>query len=245
MTSKTYLITGAAQRIGAAIARQLHATGACVALHYHTSATAAAQLAAELNAIRPNSAATFAANLLDVARLPQLIEQVVTRFGRLDGLINNASSFYATPLADVNLTNWQELMGSNVQAPLFLAQAAAPFLQAQQGCIVGLIDIHAERPMAEHLVYNLAKAAHAQLIRALAVELAPHIRVNGVAPGVNVWPTSDYFDADSRQQLEASIPLNRIGTPEDIAKTVSFLIFDAPYITGEIIRVAGGRGVGL
>ncbi|MBY0346096.1 MAG: pteridine reductase [Neisseriaceae bacterium] len=245
MNSKTYLITGAAQRIGAAIARHLHAKGACVALHYHTSATAATQLAAELNAIRPNSAAPFAANLLNVAHLPTLIEQVIMQFGHLDGLINNASSFYATPLADVNLNNWQELMGSNVQAPLFLAQAAAPFLQAQQGCIIGLIDIHAERPMAQHLVYNLAKAAHAQLIRALAVELAPHIRVNGVAPGVNVWPSADYFDENSRLALEATIPLNRIGTPEDIAKTVSFLIFDAPYITGEIIRVAGGRGVGL
>ncbi|MBV8048874.1 MAG: SDR family oxidoreductase, partial [Paludibacterium sp.] len=198
-----------------------------------------------LNQIRPGSADTVQADLLDIDRLPALVEACVLRFGRLDGLVNNASSFFATPLGTIDSAAWHDLMGSNLQAPLFLAQAAAPHLTASGGAIVGLIDIHAERPLKDFVVYSLAKAGHAQLIRALALELAPHVRVNGVAPGTNVWPERGaHFSAAERAAIEASIPLGRVGVPADLARAVAWLLSDqAAYVTGQILAVDGGRSV--
>jgi len=244
---KAVLVTGAARRVGATIARELHARGANLLLHYRSSAASAAQLADALNQLRPDSVATFQADLLDTRRLPALVDACVQRFGRLDGLVNNASSFFATPLGQIDAADWDDLMGSNLRAPLFLAQAAAPYLAASRGAVVGIIDIHAERPLKHFVVYSLAKAGHAQLIRSLALELAPAVRVNGVAPGSNVWPEgSEHFSADERTAIEASIPLGRVGEPADLARTVAFLLSDAAaYITGQVLAVDGGRSVVL
>ena len=244
--AKTILVTGAARRVGAEISRHLHARGCNVMLHYRGSATEAQALAEKFNQQRADSAACVQADLLDISALPALVERTLATFGRLDGLVNNASSFFPTPVGEIDLAAWQDLMGSNLQAPLFLAQAAAPALRATQGSIVGLVDIHAERPMPAHVVYNIAKAGHAQLIRTLALELAPLIRVNGVAPGANIWPEGEsVFSPEVRQHIEASIPLQRVGTPEDLAGAVAFLLLDAPYITGQILAVDGGRSVTL
>ena len=246
LQGKAILVTGGAKRVGAAIARRLHAAGASLVLHYRSAAAEARSLAAELNAQRDGSAVCIQADLLQTSALPGLVEQSVTAFGRLDGLVNNASSFFPTALGNITEADWHDLIGSNLKAPLFLSQAAAPYLRAAGGAIVGLIDIHAERPMPGHVVYNLAKAGHAQLIRTLAIELAPQVRVNGVAPGANVWPEGESVFSDPvRQRIEDSIPLQRVGTPEDLAKTVAFLLFDAPYITGQIIAVDGGRSIYL
>ena len=215
-------------------------------LHYRGSRAAAEALAAELNAARPDSARLAQADLLDTAALPALAAQAVAAFGRLDGLVNNASSFFPTELGSIDEAAWHDLMGSNLKAPLFLAQALAPELSRRRGAIVGISDIHVDRPMARHVVYNLAKAGHAQLIRSLAIELAPAVRVNGVAPGVNLWPEDELsFDAAARQAIEASIPLRRAGVPEDIAQAVAFLLLDAGYVTGQILAVDGGRSVVL
>lgn len=245
--ARVALITGAAKRVGAEIARTLVAHGWRVALHYRQSAAPAHRLAAELNAQSSDCAAVFYADLLDTATLPRLIERVVAHFGRLDGLVNNASSFFPTPLEGINEDAWEDLMGSNLKAPLFLAQAAAPHLRASQGAIVGLIDIHAERPLPNHLVYSLAKAGHAQLIRALALALAPAVRVNGVAPGANVWPEGgSVFDATERAAILARIPLGRVGQPADLAGAVRFLLSpEAAYISGQILAVDGARSVVL
>ena len=184
--------------------------------------------------------------MLDTAALPALAAQAVAAFGRLDGLVNNASSFFPTELGSIDEAAWHDLMGSNLKAPLFLAQALAPELSRRRGAIVGISDIHVDRPMARHVVYNLAKAGHAQLIRSLAIELAPAVRVNGVAPGVNLWPEDELsFDAAARRAIEASIPLRRAGVPEDIAQAVAFLLLDAGYVTGQILAVDGGRSVVL
>ncbi|MDN0085147.1 pteridine reductase [Crenobacter sp. SG2305] len=246
MHDKVVLITGAARRVGAGIARHLHEHGWRLALHCRGSRAEADALAEQLNAQRAGSTMVLQADLLDNERLPGLVDATVAAFGRLDALVNNASSFFPTEVGEVTEAAWHDLMGSNLKAPLFLAQAAAPYLAACGGAIVGIVDIHAERPMKSHLVYNLAKAGHAQLIRSLAIELAPKVRVNGVAPGSNVWPEGDsFFDSKLRMEIEASIPLQRTGTPDDIARTVRFLLDDAPYITGQIIAVDGGRSVVL
>ncbi|MDN0075911.1 pteridine reductase [Crenobacter sp. SG2303] len=246
MHDKVVLITGAARRVGAGIARHLHEHGWRLALHCRGSRAEADDLAEQLNAQRAGSTMVLQADLLDNERLPGLVDATVAAFGRLDALVNNASSFFPTEVGEVTEAAWHDLMGSNLKAPLFLAQAAAPHLAACGGAIVGIVDIHAERPMKSHLVYNLAKAGHAQLIRSLAIELAPKVRVNGVAPGSNVWPEGDsFFDSKLRTEIEASIPLQRTGTPDDIARTVRFLLDDAPYITGQIIAVDGGRSVVL
>ena len=243
---RVVLISGAARRVGAGIARHLHARGVRLVLHYRGSRAAAEALAAELNAARPDSARLAQADLLDTAALPALAAQAVAAFGRLDGLVNNASSFFPTELGGIDEAAWHDLMGSNLKAPLFLAQALAPELSRRRGAIVGISDIHVERPMARHVVYNLAKAGHAQLIRSLAIELAPAVRVNGVAPGVNLWPEDERsFDAAAREAIEASIPLRRAGVPEDIAQAVAFLLLDAGYVTGQILAVDGGRSVVL
>ena len=246
MEQRVVMITGAARRVGAGIARALHARGARLVLHYRDSRAEAQQLAAELNAVRPDSAVPLQADLLDEAGLAAVAARAVAAFGRLDGLVNNASSFFPTPVGQIDEAGWQDLMGSNLKAPLFLSQALAPALRASAGAIVGIVDIHAERPMKDHVVYNLAKAGHAQLVRSLAIELAPLVRVNGVAPGANIWPESaEVITPALRRQIESSIPLGRIGTPDDIARVVAFLLFDASYMTGQILAVDGGRSIVL
>ena len=236
------LVTGAARRVGAEIARALHAAGARVAIHYRSSAGEAAALAAELNAVRGESAAIFAADLLDIDALPKLVEAVVAHFGRLDALVNNASSFYATKVGAVDTAAWDDLVGSNLKAPLFLAQAATSHLQASDGCIVNITDIHAERPLKGYPLYCAAKAGLLGLTRALALELGPRVRVNAVAPGPIEWPqgTSDFPPAERAAIIEHTL-LKRVGSPADIARTVKFLVFDAPYVTGQVINVDGGR----
>jgi pteridine reductase len=246
MHSKVVLVTGGAKRIGAAICRRLHADGATIAIHYRSSVSEAAALEMELNSLRQNSAAIFQADLLAQPALPQLVQQVMKKFGQLDALVNNASSFYATPLADINQQQWHDLLGSNLHAPLFLAQAAAPELRNRQGCIINITDIHAERPMRGYLLYSVAKAGLVALTRALAQELAPQVRVNAVAPGVIIWPESDIWqDETQRSEIIAHSLLKRAGEPDDIAKTVTFLIHDAPYITGQMIAVDGGRSINI
>ena len=246
MLHKIVLVTGAAKRIGAGIVRELHASGANLMLHYHTSANEAHALADELNRQRSHSVALIQANLLDFASLPLLIQRTHECFGRLDALVNNASSFFATTINDINNHNWHNLMGTNVQAPLFLAQAAAPLLRQYHGCIVNIADIHAERPMKNHIIYNIAKAGVVAMTRSLARELAPEIRVNAIAPGSNIWPEShSTFDDIAKQRIIRTIFLKRIGDPVDIARTIAFLINDAHYITGQIIAVDGGRSLYL
>ena len=240
------LVTGAARRVGAEIARRLHAAGARVAIHYRNSAGAAAELAATLNAARPGldaeSAAIFAADLLDTEALPQLVESVVAHFGQLDALVNNASSFFATRVGAVDTAAWDDLIGSNLKAPLFLAQAAAPHLERSGGSIVNITDIHAERPLRGYPLYCAAKAGLLGLTRALALELGPRVRVNAVAPGAIEWPqdTND-FPPEARAAIIQHTLLKRVGSPADIARTVKFLVFDAPYVTGQVINVDGGR----
>jgi len=242
MNAPVILITGAGRRVGAEIARTLHAAGSRVAIHYRSSAHDAEARAAELNAVRADSAAAFKADLLDVAALPPLVAAVVARFGRLDGLVNNASSFFPTKVGAIDTAAWDDLMGSNLKAPLFLAQAAAPHLQAAGGCIVNITDIHAERPLKGFPVYCAAKGGLLNLTRSLAIELAPAVRVNAVAPGPIEWPENDIsFPPAERAAIVEHTLLKRVGSPADIARTVRFLVFDAPYITGQVINVDGGR----
>ena len=246
MQDAAVLVTGAARRIGAVVARRLHAAGARVALHYHRSRPQAESLCAQLESQRRGSCIALQADLLDIASLARLVEQTCAAFGRLDGLVNNASSFYATPFGAVGEAEWNDLMGTNLRAPLFLAQAAAARLREARGAIVNLIDIHAERPLRDFTVYSVAKAGLAGLTRALAMDLAPQVRVNGVAPGAILWPDEGrHFDAAERQRITAQTPLARTGNPEDIAGAVKYLLFDAPFVTGQILAVDGGRGLHL
>ena len=237
------LITGAGRRIGACIARTLHEHGMNIAIHYRGSTQDADALAAELNAARGNSAITVQADLLDTPRLLQLVDEVVAQTGRLDLLLNNASSFYPTPLDEVTEDNWDDLLGTNLKAPLFLAQAAAPHLKQSNGNIINIVDIHAQRPLGNHPVYGPAKAGLAMLTRSLAKDLAPDVRVNGVSPGAILWP-EDGMPKKTEQAIIKQVPLKRTGEPADIAKTILFLVKDAPYITGQIIAVDGGRSIG-
>ncbi len=244
MQDKVVLVTGGAKRVGAAICRGLHAAGATVAIHYRHAEADALALQNALNDKRSDSAAVFQADLLDLNALPILVSDVIAKFGRLDALVNNASSFYPTPLAQTNQQDWDDLMGSNLKAPLFLAQAAANELRHRHGCIVNIADIHAERPLHGYLLYNVAKAGLVALTRGLAVEMAPQVRVNAVAPGPILWPESEaWADEEQRRKIIAHTLLKRSGEPDDIAKTVVFLIQDAPYITGQIIAVDGGRSI--
>ncbi|HET7834043.1 MAG TPA: pteridine reductase [Gallionella sp.] len=246
MHGKVVLVTGGAKRVGAAICRRLHKAGAQVAVHYRSSAQEALALVDELNDVRPATAALFRADLLETEALPQLVTAVVEQFGRLDALVNNASSFYATPLANVDEQQWHDLLGTNLKAPLFLAQAAADELRRRHGAIVNIADIHADRPMHGHLLYSVAKAGLVALTRALAQELAPQVRVNGISPGVIVWPeTAAWMDEEQRRKIVAHTLLKREGEPDDIAKTAAFLLQGAPYITGQIIAVDGGRSVNI
>jgi pteridine reductase len=242
---KVVLITGGARRVGAAICRRLHAAGAHLMLHYRTSAGEARLLQAELNHARANSVALIQADLLDTAKLPSLIEQTVQTYGKLDGLVNNASSFFQTPVGAITVEEWNDLIGTNLQAPLFLAQAAAPALRRAQGAIVNIADIHADRPLKDYVAYSVAKAGLIGLTRSLARELAPEVRVNAVAPGPVLWPDGDSFDELARQRIISHTPLRREGTPEDIAGAVHFLLADAHYVTGETLNVDGGRHVAM
>jgi pteridine reductase len=245
LSGKVVLVTGGAKRVGAAISRRLHAAGASVVLHHHSAKSEAQALHAELNAARANSAATVQANLLNVAELPELVRTTVTRFGRLDVLVNNASSFHPTPVGEIKVSDWDDLVGTNLRAPLFLAQAAAPHLKKAAGCIVNITDIHAERPLKHYVVYSVAKAGLAGLTRSLARDLGPEVRVNGVAPGPVLWPDDGSFDEVARQRVISHTLLKRAGEPEDIAAAVHFLVAEAPYVTGQIIAVDGGRSVNL
>jgi pteridine reductase len=243
LAGKTALVTGAAKRIGRAIAMRLHGAGANVLLHHRHADSEAHELAAELNAKRAGSAATVHADLLETDKLPELVAAAVKHFGGLDILVNNASSFYPTPMGQIAPKEFSELMGSNLKAPLFLSQAAAPQLKARRGCIVNIVDIHAERPLRNYLVYSIAKTALAGLTRALALELGPEVRVNGVSPGAIAWPDDGSFEPALQERVISHTLLKRQGETDDIARAVLFLVSEAGYITGHIIAVDGGRSV--
>ena len=242
---KVVLVTGGAKRVGAAICRRLHAAGANLMLHYRASAGEARLLQAELNHQRKDSVALIQADLLDLGKLPSLVDQTVQIFGRLDALVNNAATFYQTPIGEISAEDWENLIGADLRAPLFIAQAAAPALKKTQGAIVNITDIHAERPLKNYVLYSVAKAGLVGLTRSLARELAPEVRVNAVAPGPILWPDDEAFDELSRQRIISHTPLRREGTPEDIAKAVYFLLAEATYVTGETINVDGGRHIAL
>ncbi|PIE37124.1 MAG: pteridine reductase [Gammaproteobacteria bacterium] len=239
--NRVILITGAAKRLGANTARYLHQRGYNIVLHYHRSRADADSLADELNQARANSAITVAADLLD-CNPAQLAEQAAGNWGRLDVLINNASSFYPTALEAISEQDWQALIGTNLKAPLQLSQACAKYLRQQQGCIINMIDIYHDRPMPGHVVYSIAKAGLAGLNRSLALELAPDVRVNGIAPGAILWP--EHSDADHEARILRKIPLQRTGQADDIAQGIAYLI-RAHYVTGHILPIDGGRSLNL
>lgn len=246
MQEKVVLVTGGAKRVGTAICRRLHAQGAKLVIHYRSSLDEARALQLELNNNRPDSTSLAQADLLDIDLLPELIDKTVKRYGQLDALINNASSFFATPLGTCTIEAWRDLVGSNLMAPLFLSQAAAPHLKERHGCIVNIIDIHTERPLKDFVIYNAAKGGLQALTRSLALDLGPEIRVNGVSPGPILWPEDAIWsNAQARDAIIQGTLLKRMGEPDDIARTVQFLIHDAPYITGQIIAVDGGRSIHL
>lgn len=246
LNNKVVLITGGAKRVGAAICRELHAHGANLMIHYKTSITEARALQAELNLQRANSVAIIQGDLLNIAVLPSLVSETVKQFGRLDVLINNASSYYATEIGKITVENWHDLMGSNLKAPMFLAQAAASELRKNHGCIVNITDMHIERPKKGYVVYSVAKAGLVTLTKSLAHELSPEVRVNAVAPGPVQWPDNNpQFDEVYRQRVISQTLLKRVGEPQDIAKAVKFLVADAPFITGHVLAVDGGRSLNL
>jgi len=246
LQNKVILITGGAKRVGASICRLLHANGANLMIHYRSSVKEARALQAELNLQRSNSVAIIQGDLLNLAILPSLVQESIQHFGRLDVLINNASSYYPTEIGDIKDEQWQDLMGSNLKAPLFLAQAAADELRKQHGCIINITDMHVERPKKGYIIYSVAKAGLVTLTKSLAHEFSPDVRVNAVAPGPVMWPEDNpQFDELYRQRVISQTLLKRIGEPNDIAKAVKFLIQDAPFITGQIIAVDGGRSLNL
>ncbi len=246
MPEKVALITGGARRVGAAIGRLLHQGGMDLMVHYRSSAEQARALQADLNAVRADSVALLQADLLNAASLPAMVNETLQRFGRLDVLINNASSFFPTVVGEISEREWDDLMGTNLKTPLFLSQAAAPHLRRSHGCIVNIIDIHADRPMRNYVLYSVAKGGLLALTRSLAAELGPEVRVNGVSPGAIIWPEDERWSDDlARQRIVQTTLLKRIGDPDDIARTVGFLVFDAPYITGQVIAVDGGRSIHL
>ena len=246
LEGKVVLITGGARRVGAAIGRRLHAAGANIVVHYRSSAAEARALKAELVAARADSVVLVQGDLLKPANLAGLIKDAMKGYGRLDALVNNASSFYPTQLGEITEQAWDDLLGTNLKAPLFLSQAAARELKKNHGAIVNIIDIHAEFPMKNYVVYNTAKGGLVALTRSLARELGPEVRVNGVAPGTIIWPDDEAWkDELARQRIMNQTALKRIGEPDDIARTVEFLLTSAPYVTGQIIAVDGGRSVML
>ena len=246
MDDKVVLITGGARRVGAATCRLLHAAGARLMLHYRSSANEARALQAELNGARPDSVALVQADLLNLSLLPSTVNETVNRFGRLDALVNNASSFHPTPIGEITEQAWDDLVGTNLKSPLFLSQAAAPHLKRTHGCIVNIVDIHGDLPMRSYAVYRVAKGGLLALTRALASDLGPDVRVNGVSPGPTLWPEDERWSDDlARQRIIHTTLLKRMGEPEDVARAVRFLIYDSPYITGQVIAVDGGRSIHL
>lgn len=240
LADRAVLITGGARRVGAAIARRLHAAGASVAIHYHRSVDDAHALAAELNAVRPMSATTLGGDLLDLKVLTALVDATVARFGHLDILVNNASTFYPTPVGQITEAQWNDLMGTNLKVPVFLSQAAAPHLAARGGLILNIADIHGMRPLRYHTVYSPAKAGLIMLTQSLARELAPQVRVNAIAPGPVEFPESGLTD-DMKAAIIDKTLLKRRGSPDDIARAALFFAAEAPYVTGQILAVDGGR----
>lgn len=241
LTDKVALITGAAHRLGAETARTLHAEGMRLVLHYRHSRKAAQALQKDLNEQRADSVILVQADLLTINGLPTIISHAIESFGQLDVLVNNASSFYPTKVGSVTEDQWDDLMGSNLKAPFFLSQAAAPFLAKQQGCIVNIVDVHADRPLKAHPVYSAAKAGLVMLTKALAVELGPDIRVNAIAPGAILWPEN--IDEVTKQRIISRTVLKRKGDPHDIAKAILYLVKDAGYMSGQVLTVDGGRSL--
>jgi pteridine reductase len=242
LAGKAALVTGGARRVGAAIARRLHAAGAAVLIHYRDSEVDATRLASALNAARPKSAAKVKAELLAPVAPRALVSAALESFGRLDLVVNNASSFFPVAVGAMEPSHWEELIGSNLRAPLFIAQQAAAELAKNDGSIINIVDIHAERPLKGYALYSIAKAGLAAMTRSLALELAPRVRVNGVAPGAIAWPEDGQFPDPERARILATTPLARIGSPEDVARAVHFLAC-APYVTGQIVAVDGGRSI--
>ena len=240
---KWALVTGGGKRIGATIAETLHNKGFNVAIHYNSSNDAADQLCAQLNAKKQDSSIAIGADLTDQDSLESLIPLLIKKTKRLDVLVNNASTFYPTPIEKIPQEDWENLLGTNLKAPLFLSKYAAQYLKQSQGTIINIIDIHAKKPLKEHPIYGSAKSGLAMLTRSLASDLAPDVRVNGISPGLILWPENNPSE-QVKNNIVQQIPLKKIGTSEDIANCVMFLIEDAPYITGEIIAVDGGRGMG-
>jgi pteridine reductase len=243
LAGKTALVTGAARRVGATIVRVLHGAGANVLVHYHSSAEDAARLVAELNAARSASATLAECDLLDLTRHSGLVGAAVEAFGALDILVNNASTFYPTPVGDITAIDWDDLVGTNLKAPLFLSQAAAPGLHERNGLIINLADIHGMRPLRRYPVYSLAKAGVIMLTLSLARELGPHVRVNAIAPGPVMWP-EDGMDAALQARILARTALKRPGSAVDVARACLYFATGAPYVTGQILAVDGGRSIG-
>lgn len=244
LNQKVALITGAGKRVGAVTARTLHANGARIIIHYRNSKEEAQLLSQKLNQLRPDSSVILQADLHDTANLPQLVNNAAEAWGRLDILVNNASSFYPTPIDNATEEQWNELFGSNLKAPFFLAQAATPHLKKQRGCIINMVDNHAKQPLKNYPIYCMAKSGLVMMTKVLAKELGPDIRVNAVAPGVVLWPDDDTeFDKATQERIIARTALKRVGTPEDIASTILFLVHQATYITGQVIAVDGGRSL--
>jgi pteridine reductase len=243
LAGQVVLVTGAARRIGAAIAGAFHAAGAIVVVHCHRSANEAAALVAGMNAARPRSAEVLRGDLADPAVWNSLPDAAIRTFGRLDILVNNASTFYPTPVGEITPAQFDDLVGTNLRAPLFLAQAAAPELRRRQGLILNIADIHGLRPLARHAVYSAAKAALVMLTRSLARELGPEIRVNAIAPGPVLWPENG-TDEEMRRAIIARTALKRAGSPDDVARAAIFFATNAPYVTGEVLAIDGGRLAG-
>jgi pteridine reductase len=246
LKNKVVLITGGAKRVGATICRELHSHGANLMIHYNTSKQEAKALQAELNLQRPDSVSIIQGDLLNMAIASSLVSETIKHFGQLDILINNASTYQPTEIGNINEENWHDLVGSNLKAPMFLAQAAAPILKKQHGCIINITDMHIEHPKKGYVIYSVAKAGLVTLTKSLAQELSPKVRVNAVAPGPVLWPENNpQFDEVYRQRVISQTLLKRVGEPTDIAKAVKFLAADAPFITGHVLTVDGGRSLNL
>jgi pteridine reductase len=240
LKDKVVLITGGAKRVGAAITRKLHAAGAFVVIHYHRSAAEAQALSAELNDARPSSTSPLGGDLLNLKVLESLVEATVARYGHLDILINNASTFYPTPVGSITEAQFNDLIGTNLRAPLFLSQAAAPHLREREGLILNIADIHGLRPLRYHTVYSPAKAGLVMLTQSLARELAPRVRVNAIAPGPVEFPEKGLTE-EMKQVIIDKTLLKRRGSPEDIARAALFFASEAPYVTGQVLAIDGGR----
>ncbi len=243
LAGKVALVTGGARRVGAEMVKIFHGAGAKVVVHYQRSSKEAETLVAELNSERADSAASVGGNLLDTTQLGKLPHFAQERFGRLDILVNNASTFYPTPIGEITEAHWDDLLGTNLKAPLFLSQAAAPALRLSHGLILNIVDIHGMRPLRRYPVYGVAKAGLIMLTRSLARELGPQIRVNAIAPGPVMWPADGVADAELQQKIVGRTLLKRSGSALDIARTALFFAADAPFITGQVMPVDGGRSV--